>query len=159
MTLMPVSNICALGSSSSNGGGVAVDLPAVVDAGDLAQLDVERLADHVPHVAERAVADRHLDAATGVAHDGAALQTVGGLHADDADAAVADLLRDLGGDGDRLALELDVHLERVVDLGQRVGRELDVDDGAGDRDDATVLQLLVVGLVAGSAVAVIRRAP
>ena len=34
-----------------------------------------------------------------------------------------------------------VHLERVVDLGQRVGRELDVDDRAGDRDDAAVLQL------------------
>ena len=59
----------------------------------------------------------------------------------DADAALADLLRDLGGHRDRLALELDVHLERVVDLGQRVGRELDVDDRAVDRDDATVLQL------------------
>ena len=58
-------------------------------------------------------------------------------------AAVADLLRDLGDDRDRLALELDVHLERGVDLGQRVGRELDVDDGAGDRDDAAVLQLAV----------------
>ena len=71
-------------------------------------------------------------------------------------AAFADLLRDLGGDRDRLALELDVHLERVVDLGQRVGRELDVDDRSGDRDDAAVLQLSVS---CGSAVAVMQRAP
>ena len=40
-----------------------VDLPAVVDAGELALRDVERLADHVEHVAEHAVADRHRDAA------------------------------------------------------------------------------------------------
>ena len=97
---------------------------------DLGLGDVERLADHVPHVAERAVADRHGDAAAEVAHDGAARQTVGGLQADRADAAFADLLRDLGGHDDLLALELDVDLERVVDLGQRVGRELDVDDRA-----------------------------
>jgi hypothetical protein len=68
-------------------------------------------------------------------------------------AAVADLLRDLGGDGDGVALELGVHLDREVDLGQRVGRELDVDDRAGDRDDATVLQRGLGGV--GSAVAVI----
>ena len=103
--------------------------------------DVERLADHVPHVAERAVADRHLDAVAGVAHDGAAGETVGRLQADRTHAALADLLGDLGGDGDGLAFELDVHLERVVDLRQRVGRELDVDDRAVDRDDATVLEL------------------
>ena len=103
--------------------------------------DVERLADHVPHVTERSVADRHLDAVTEVAHGGAALQTVGGLQADGAAAAFADLLRDLGGDGDLLALELDVHLEREVDLRQRVGRELDVDDGTEDRDDPPVLEL------------------
>ena len=54
--------------------------------------------------------------------------------------AVADLLRDLGGDGDGVALELGVHLDREVDLGQRVGRELDVDDRAGDRDDAAFLE-------------------
>ena len=64
-------------------------------------------------------------------------------------AAVTDLLRDLGGDGDRLALELGVHLDREVDLGQRVGRELDVDDRAGDRDDATVLQVVGLGGVGG----------
>ena len=73
-------------------------------------------------------------------------------------AALADLLRDLGGDGDRLALELDVHLERVVDLGQRVGRELDVDDRAGDRDDAAVLQCRCSRVRRSSVMAVAPRA-
>ena len=41
---------------------------------------------------------------------------------------------------DRLALDVDVELERAVQFGQRVGRELDVDDGADDGDDAPVLQ-------------------
>ena len=148
MTLMPVSNICALGSSSSNGGASRwmsqrSSMPSVTSP-----LDVERLADHVPHVAERAVAHRHLDAVAGVAHDRAALQTVGRLQADDAHPAFTDLLRDLGRDGDRLALELDVHLERLVDLGQRVGRELGVDDRAVDRDDPTVLELLSLAVPA-----------
>ena len=102
---------------------------------------VERLADHVEHVAEHAVADRHLDAVPEVADDRAAPQTVGRLHADGPAPTLADLLRDLGDDRDRLTLELGVHLEREVDLGQRVGRELDVDDRSGDRDDAPVLEL------------------
>ena len=121
-----------------------------------ALVDVERLADHVEHVAEHAVADRHGDAVAGVAHDRAALEAVGRLQADGAHAAVADLLRDLGGDGDRLALELGVHLDREVDLGQRVGRELDVDDRAGDRDDAAVLRAVVSGV---SAVTVMLQSP
>ena len=108
--------------------------------GELGLGDVERLAEHVEHVAEHAVADRHRDAAAGVAHERAALETVGRAHADDADPAVADLLGDLGGDRDRLAVELDVELERGVDLGQRVGRELDVDHRSGDRDDASLLE-------------------
>ena len=112
-----------------------------------ARVDVERLADHVPHVAERAVADRHLDAVAGVAHERCrACRPSVGFRQTTRHAAFTDLLRDLGGDRDLLALELDVHLERVVDLGQRVGRELHVDDGAVDRDDAPVLQLLVVRL-------------
>ena len=100
---------------------VAVDLPAVVDVGELVDGDVERLADDVEHVAEHAVADRHRDAAPGVAHERAALEAVGRLHADDPHPAVTDLLRDLGDDRDRVAFELGVHLEGEVDLGQRVG--------------------------------------
>src|SRR5262249_7707635 len=120
--------------------GVAMDVPAVCDVRHLRLGNIERLADHVPHVPERAVADRHLQTMTEVAHNSAALQPVGRLEADRATAALADLLRDFGGNGDRLALELDVHRYRGVDLGQPVRRELDVDDGTEDRDDATILR-------------------
>ena len=44
-----------------------------------------------------------------------------------------------------LALELDVHLDGEVDLGQGVGGELDVDDGPGDGDDAAGGQRLGLG--------------
>ena len=111
--------------------------------------DVERLADHVEHVTEHAVAHRHRDAVAEVAHHRAAAEPVGGLEADGPHAAVADLLRDLGGDRDLGAFELGVHLDGHVDLGQAVGRELDVDDGSGDRDDAAVLQVLRTGGIGG----------
>ena len=74
-------------------------------------------------------------------HGRAAAETVGRLQADGAHAAVADLLRDLGGDLDLVAAELDGELHGVVDLGERAARELDVDDGTGDGDDLAVLQL------------------
>ena len=64
-------------------------------------------------------------------------QSVGRLHADRPHAAAAELLGDLGEHGDRLALDGDVELQGGVDLRQRVRWELDVDDGAGDADDAT----------------------
>ena len=118
---------------------VAVDLPVVVDRADV--VGVERAAEHVEHVAEHGVADRHGDAPSGVAHDGAADEPVGRLHAHAAHPSLADLLGDLGGDGQVLAVELDVHLDGVVDLGQGVGRELHVDDGAGDGDDPAGLEL------------------
>ena len=62
----------------------------------LGRVVVEDVAPHVPHVAERAVADRHLDAVAGVAHRRAAGEAVGRLHADRPHAAVAELLGDLG---------------------------------------------------------------
>ena len=114
------------------GRGVAVDLPAVLDRADV--VGVERLAEHVEDVAEGGVADGHGQAATQVAHRRAPVQAVGGLEADAADPALADLLGHLGGDGDLGALELEVHLDGHVDLGQRVRRELDVDDRPGDGD-------------------------
>ena len=43
-------------------GGVAVDLPAVLDLALVELVDVERLADHVDHVAEHGVAHRHGEA-------------------------------------------------------------------------------------------------
>ena len=68
MTLMPVSNIWRFdGSRAVEVGGRAVDVPAL-DVVEVGVVGVERFAPHVPHVAEHLVADRHADAAAGVAH-------------------------------------------------------------------------------------------
>ncbi len=120
------------------GGRVAVDLPVVLDRSDV--VGVEGLADDVEDVTEDGVADGHGDAASGLAHDGPAHESVGGLHAHAAHAALADLLGDFAGHGDGDAVDDDVHLDGVVDLGQRVRRELDVHDRSRDRDDATRFQ-------------------
>ena len=103
---------------------------------------VEHVAPHVPHVAERAVADRHTDAVADVAHRGATGEAVGGLHAHGAHPAVTELLGDLGEDLDVLAFDRDGELQRAVELGQRAAGELDVDHRSGDGDDATVLALV-----------------
>ncbi len=107
-----------------------VDLPVVLGLAD--GVGVEGLAQHVEHVAQHGVAHRHLQAAAQVAHLGAPGQAVGGLEADAADPAVTDLLGHLGHDQLLHALEGHVHLDGAVDLGQGVGRELDVDDRSGD---------------------------
>ena len=137
MTLMPVSNRRLRRLECGEVGGRAVDLPPL-DVGEVGVVGVEHLAPHVPHVAEGAVADGHADAATGVAHRGAAGEAVGGLHAHRAHTAVAELLRDLGEDDDVLAVDGDGELERGVELGQRARLELDVDHGAGDADHAAI---------------------
>ncbi len=115
-----------------------MDVPALVDAVDF--LHVEWLTEHIEHVTEHGVADRHGDASPSVADCGAAEQTVGWLHAHAAHPAFADLLGDLSGDGQRLAVELDIHLHGAVDLRQCVGWELGVDHRSGDSDDPTLLE-------------------
>ena len=131
---MPVSNIWARGSSWSKAGALRwisqrSSIPSIV-------VGVERLAQHVEHVAEHGVADRDRDATAEVAHRRAADEPVGLLHADAADPPVADLLGHLGRHGVRGAVELNVELDLVVDLGQGVRGELDVDHRSGDGDDA-----------------------
>src|ERR1019366_4014395 len=111
-------------------GGGPVDLPVVLRLPD--RVGVERLAQHVEHVAEHGVTDGHLQATPEVAHHCTAGQAVGGLQADAADPAVTDLLGHLGRDDVLVALELAVHLDGAVDLRQGVGRELHVDDRSGD---------------------------
>ena len=88
---------------------------------------------------------------------GAAGEAVGRLQADAAHPALADLLGDLGGDEDLLAVDHELDLDGGVDLRQRVRRELDVDDGPGDRDDPAVLE--APGLGASGARVVMRSAP
>jgi peptide chain release factor 1 len=117
---------------------VAMDLPVLVDAFD--GVGVERLAEHVEDVAQHRVAHRDRDAPAEVAHGRAPDEAIGLLHADAAHTAVTDLLGHLGGDLVGGPVELDGEFDGVVDLGQRVGRELDVDDGPGDGDDPAVGQ-------------------
>ena len=101
---------------------------------------LEWLADHVEDVSQHGVADGHGDAASTLVHDRASDQSVGWLHAHATNASVADLLGDLGHDRDGLAVEHDVHLHGVVDLGQRVRGELHVHHRSGDRHDTTRLE-------------------
>ena len=115
-----------------------MDLPGVFDA--VERVDVERQTEHVEHVAEHPVADGHDETASEVPDRRAPTEAVRRLQTDGAHAPVADLLRDLRGDLDLLAAELDGELQCVVDLGQRAPRELDVDDRAGNGDDFAVLQ-------------------
>ena len=120
--------------------GVAVDLPALHVGGGRRFLGghVEGITPHVPHVTEHALTDGDGDAAAGVVHDRAAGETVGRLHADGADATLAQLLGDLGEHRDGLAVDDDVELQCRVQRRQRAPRELDVDDGAGDADHPAV---------------------
>ncbi len=140
MTLMPVGNMRLDGSRASNSGAIAVDVPAL-HVGELGGVVVEHVAPHVPHVAERAWAHRHLQAVAEVAHRGAPGEAVGGLHAHCSHAAVAELLGDLGQHDDGLSVDLHGELEGGVELGKRTAWELDVDHRTGDADDAAVLEL------------------
>ena len=110
--------------------------PALGDLDLLAGLGVEDLADDVEDLALGDVADGHRDRAAGVAHLLAADEAVGRLERDGADEVVAEVLGDLERDLGGLVVDRDRRLERVVDVGDRVVRELDVDDGAGDARDA-----------------------
>ena len=105
MTLMPVWNMRADGSSASKSGASRWMSQRSISVEAVGRV-VERLAPHVPDVAEHLVADRHLDAVAEVAHRGATHEAVGRLHADGADAALAELLGDFGEHLDGLAFEL-----------------------------------------------------
>ena len=141
MTLMPVSNIWARGSSwSKSGAGRWISQRS--STGPMSSVS-SGLAQHVEDVPEDDVAHRHRDAAAGVAHGRPPHQAVGRLHADAAHPPLADLLGHLGGDRDLAALEVQVDLDGVVDLGEGVGRELDVDDRTGDGDDAALFERLL----------------
>ena len=122
-----------------------MDVPPL-EVSDHRGVHVERLTDDVEDVAEHAVADRHGDAAARVHDDRSARQAVGRLHAHRPHPTAAELLGDLGRDDDGLTVDVDRHLDRVVDLRNAVGREFDVDHRSGDRDDPALLQLrFVVG--------------
>ena len=103
--------------------------------------EVDRLAEHVQHAAERLRPDRHRNRLAEVDRLHAALHAVGRLHRDRADAVLAEVLLDFGDDVERLAALLRRRLDaqRVVDRGQVSGLELDVDDRSDDLDDVADL--------------------
>src|SRR5690606_38946738 len=110
--------------------------PPLGDLDGLARLGVQHVAGHVEHVALGDVADGNRDRPARVAHLLAADHAVGRLERDGAHEVVAEVLRDLERDLGRRLADGDRRLERVVDVGDRVVRELDVDDGTGDARDA-----------------------
>ncbi len=113
-----------------------VDAPALGDLDLLAGLEVQDVTGDVEHLALGHVADGHRDGAAGVAHLLAADHPVGRLQRDGAHEVVAEVLGDLEGDLGRVVADHDRRLQRVVDVGDRIVRELDVDDRAGDACDA-----------------------
>ena len=125
-----------------------MDRPALLDV-QRAGLDVEGLAEDVEDVALGHVADRHRDRRAGVRDLAAADETVGRLHRDRADQVVADVLGDLEGQRAGLLVEGPLDVQRVVDVGHGVRRELHVDDRADDPDDPAEA---ATGLVVGGAV-------
>jgi hypothetical protein len=126
---------------------LAVDAPQV--AGDLQVGLVEAVAQRVEDVALDLVADRHGDRTAEVGDLLAADQAVGGLHRDGAHQVVAQVLGDLQGERLREVTERHLDGQGVVQLGNLVARELDVDDGAGDADDAADPGLSVGGVGGG----------
>ena len=83
-----------------------------------------------------AVAHGHADGTARVDHLGTAHQTVGGLHGDGAHEAVAQVLRDLKGQHLRQRTVGDVDVEGIEQLRHGTARELHVDDGPSDADNA-----------------------
>src|SRR5690606_6360036 len=100
---------------------------------------VDRTTEYVHDAPEGRGADRHLDAGAGRVDRHAAAQAVGRAHCDGAHDPVAELLLDLEGQallGERITALAE--RERVVDLGHRVARKLDVDDRADALNDLTL---------------------
>ena len=95
-------------------------------------LVVDRPAEDVEHAAKRHVPDRDGDRPARVDHVDPAGEAVGRRHRDRPDPVVAEVLLDLA---DEVVLPVAGDRHRVVDRGQLPGRELDVDDRAGDLDD------------------------
>jgi hypothetical protein len=116
--------------------GLAVDRPALGDLDRLATLVVEDVADDVEHLALGDVAHGNRDRLTRVAHLLAADESVGRVQRDGADQVVSEVLCDLEGDLGGHVTDGERGLEGVVDAGDRVVGELDVDDGAGYAGDA-----------------------
>jgi hypothetical protein len=114
------------------------------------------IAEQVVDAPERPVPVGYRDRAAGVAHLDPASEAVGGVHGHRADAVVAEVLLHLEHERGGLAVTLEIHLERVVDLGPVLVGEGDLDDdtldllhGPGVRVGAVRAGLVLGGLGSG----------
>jgi hypothetical protein len=98
-------------------------------------------SDHVEHPPECLHANGHGDRSAGRPGRVAAAKAVGGVHSNRAHHVVADRALDLEHD-DPAVLRCD--LERFEQLWLLAGRELDIDHGANDLADVSVLGFLLV---------------
>ena len=89
---------------------------------------VHRLADDVEDPAQCRLADGDGNGLPGIDHVHAAHDAVGRAHGDGPDLVAADVLLDFR---DQLS-GIDLHGDRVIELGQLLGLELDVEDGSDD---------------------------
>ncbi len=96
---------------------------------------VHGVAGDVEDAAKDAFADGHRDRGAGVNDGHAADEALGGGHGDRAGDALAEMLLDLESQLFLATGDGEVHGEGLVDRGNRVFRELDVNDGADDLDD------------------------
>jgi peptide chain release factor 1 len=97
---------------------------------------VHRLAQHVEDPAQRRAADRCGDRVAGIGDLHAAAHAVRAAHRHGAHLVLPDVLLDLGGETHRKAAAAVLELQRVVDLGQMLRLELNVEHRADDLDDA-----------------------
>ncbi len=102
-----------------------MDRPGVARV-DLIDRGVERLSEHVVHVTQDPLPDRHRDRLPEVGDRGAADHPVGRLQRDRAHDRVPEVLSHLAGDRGRLVADRDVDRQRVVQLRELVRRELHV---------------------------------
>src|SRR5207249_4004322 len=113
------------------GGSLAVDRPAFADL-EFRLGHVQRLAQHVEDVALDDVADGYGDGGSGVHHGAAADQAVGCLQGDGANEVVTEVQGNLERDGSGLTVESNLGGEGVVNRGDCVSREFDVDNRANN---------------------------
>ncbi len=113
-----------------------MDLPAVCTL--TGHRIIKSLAGHAENVTEGAVTNWHAYASTGITHGRAPGEAVSRLHGNCPHPAFADLLGNLGDDGDGVPVDLDVEFEGRVDLRELSLRELRIDHRSSDADDLAV---------------------
>jgi hypothetical protein len=109
-------------------------------------LPIDRVAEDVENAPERGRPDRDADRAARRACLGAARDAVGRRHRHRAHPVVAEVLLHFG--DERPAVRTH-HLDRVEDARKLAGRELDVEDRAGDLDDVPDRLALLRGRLGG----------